>query len=181
MDRLLHRAHVGMGHPSPDRFVRILRYAKAKPEVIEAAKQLKCSVRQRHAQVRPARSAPPKELSFNECVGVDVVYLPTLGNRSKPALNVIDWSSKFQLMIPLPNKKPGQVREAYRHWLRLFGPPKRMALDLGREFRGTFAEQVEQGTYIDPAAVEPSPKGYNRTPWKDLQVHPPENKGHLQL
>ena len=156
MDRLLHRAHVGMGHPSPDRFVRILRYAKAKPEVIEAAKRLKCSVCQRHAQVRPARrSAPPKELSFNECVGVDVVFLPTLGNRSRPALNVIDWSSKFQLMIPLPNKKPGQVREAYRHWLRLFGPPKRMALDLGREFRGTFAEQVEQdGTYIDPAAVE---------------------------
>ena len=37
----------------------------------------------------------------------------------------------------------------------MFGPPKRMALDLGREFRRTFAEQVEQdGTYIDPAAVE---------------------------
>ena len=36
-----------MGHPSPDRFARIRRYdAKAKPEVIEAAKQLKCSVLQ---------------------------------------------------------------------------------------------------------------------------------------
>ena len=76
MDRLLHRAHVGMGHPSPDRFVHVLRYAKAKPEVIEAAKQLKCSVCQQHAQVRPARrSAPPKELSFNECIGVDVVLV----------------------------------------------------------------------------------------------------------
>ena len=168
-----------MGHPSPDRFVRILRYAKAKPEVIEAAKQLKPSVCQRHAQVRPARrSAPPKELSFNECVGVDVVYLPTLGNRSKPALNVIDWSSKFQLMIPLPNKKPGQVREAYRHWLRLFGPPKRMALDLGREFRGTFAEWH---LHRSSCSRGPSPKGYHRTPRKDIQVHPPENKGHLQL
>ena len=41
----------------------------------------------------------------------------------------------------MDNKKPGHVREAYRHWLRLFGPPKRMALDLGREFRGAFAEQ----------------------------------------
>ena len=156
MERLLHRAHVGLGHPTSDRFVRILRYAKAKPEVIEAAKHLRCSVCQRHSQVKPARrSAPPKELAFNECVGVDVIFLPTLGSRSRPALNVIDWSSKFQLMIPMDNKKPGHVREAYRHWLRLFGPPKRMALDLGREFRGTFAEQAEQdGTFVDPSAVE---------------------------
>ena len=156
MERLLHRAHVGLGHPTSDRFVRILRYAKAKPEVIEAAKHLRCSVCQRHSQVKPARrSAPPKELAFNECIGVDVIFLPTLGSRSRPALNVIDWSSKFQLMIPMDNKKPSHVREAYRHWLRLFGPPKRMALDLGREFRGTFAEQAEQdGTFVDPSAVE---------------------------
>ncbi|CAK8994697.1 unnamed protein product, partial [Durusdinium trenchii] len=113
LERLLHRAHVGLGHPTPDRFVRILRYAKAKPEVIEAAKHL------------------------------------------RRTLNIIDWSSKFQLMIPMDNKKPGHVREAYRHWLRLFGPPKRMALDLGREFRGAFAEQAEQdGTFVDPSAVE---------------------------
>ncbi|CAK9002681.1 unnamed protein product [Durusdinium trenchii] len=108
MERLLQRAHVGLGHPTSDRFVRILRYAKAKPEVIEAAKHLRCSVCQRHSQVKPARrSAPPKELAFNECVGVDVIFLPTLGSRSRPALNVIDWSRKFQLMIPMDNKKPG--------------------------------------------------------------------------
>ena len=60
MERLLHRAHVGLGHPTTDRFVRILRYAK---EIIEAAKHLKCSVCARHAQIKPARrSAPPKEL-----------------------------------------------------------------------------------------------------------------------
>ena len=54
------------------------------------------------------------------------------------------------------NKKPGHVREAYRHWLRLVGPPKRMALDLGREFRGAFAEQAaeQDGTFVDPAAIE---------------------------
>ena len=98
---------------------------------------------------------PPKELAFNECIGVDVIFLPTLGSRSRPALNIIDWSSKFQLMIPMDNKKPGHVREAHRHWLRLFGPPKRMALDLGREFRGAFSEQAEQdGTFVDPSAVE---------------------------
>eukprot|EP00435_Cladocopium_sp_Y103_P040911 s2194_g11.t1 len=156
LSRLLQRAHEGLGHPSNERFLRILRYAKAKPEVIEAAKKMKCSVCERHKQVRPARrGAPPKELHFNECVGVDVVYLPTLGGKTRPSLNIIDWSSKFQLVIPLLGKKPEHVREGYRHWLRIFGAPKRVAIDLGKEFRAEFAVQAEaDGSYIDPAAVE---------------------------
>eukprot|EP00435_Cladocopium_sp_Y103_P029748 s1932_g7.t1 len=156
LNRLLQRAHEGLGHPSLERFLRILRYAKAKPEVLEQARKMKCSVCERHRQVRPARrAAPPRELSFNECVGVDVIYLPTLGGKTRPALNIIDWSSKFQLMIPLLGKKPQHVREGYRHWLRIFGAPKRVAIDLGKEFKAAFAIQAEaDGSYIDPSAVE---------------------------
>ena len=156
LERLLQRAHEGLGHPSPERFLRILRYANAKPEIIEQAKKMKCSVCERHKQVRPVRrSAPPRELSFNECVGVDVVYLPTFDKKTRPALNILDWGTKFQLLIPLPGKKPQYVREGYRHWLRIFGPPKRLAIDLGKEFRGEFATQAEaDGSYVDPSAVE---------------------------
>ena len=154
--QLLQRAHEGLGHPSPDRFLRILRYAKAKPEILQAAKDLRCSVCLRHSQVRPTRrSAPTRELSFNECVGVDVVYLPTLRGKTRPSLNITDWGTKFQLVIPMESKKPAQVREAYRHWLRIFGPPKKLAIDLGKEFKGEFAYKAEQdGSYVDPAAVE---------------------------
>ena len=159
LGRLLQRAHEGLGHPNNpnnDRFVRILRYANAKPNVIEEAKKLRCSVCQRHQQVRPARrAAPPKELDFNDCVGVDVVYLPLPNGKTRPSLNIIDWSSKFQLVIPTDTKRPGQLREAYRHWLRLFGPPKGLAIDMGKEFKGVFAQAAESdGTYVDPAAVE---------------------------
>ena len=120
LKRLLQRAHEGLGHPSVERFVRILRYANAKPNVIEEAKKLKCSVCQRHQQVRPTRrSAPLKELEFNDCVGADVIYLPLPNGKTRPSLNLIDWSSKFQLMIPTSSKKPESLREAYRHWLRL--------------------------------------------------------------
>jgi hypothetical protein len=147
LGRLLQRAHEGLGHPNNpnnDRFVRILRYANAKPNVIEEAKKLRCSVCQRHQQVRPARrAAPPKELDFNDCVGVDVVYLPLPNGKTRPSLNIIDWSSKFQLVIPTDTKRPGQLREAYRHWLRLFGPPKGLAIDMGKEFKGVFAQAAE--------------------------------------
>ena len=131
-------------------------YSKAKPEVIEEARKLSCSVCRRHQQVRPARrSAPIRELQFNDCVGTDIVYLPLPNQKTRPTLNVIDWATKFQLMIPLKSKKPAMVREAYRHWLRLFGPPKKIATDMGREFKTDFLNQAaEDGSYVDPAAVE---------------------------
>ena len=50
LSRLLQRAHEGLGHPSKERFLRILRYAKAKPEIMEAARNMKCSVCERHRQ-----------------------------------------------------------------------------------------------------------------------------------
>ena len=106
--------------------------------------------------MRPARkSAPIRELDFNECVGVDVIFLPLPDGTTRPSLNIIDWGTKFQLMIPMDTKKPAATREAYRHWLRLFGAPKKMAIDLGREFKGHFARCAEtDGTFVDPAAVE---------------------------
>ena len=114
LKRLLQRAHEGLGHPSTEKFIRILRYSKAKPEVIAEARNLSCSVCRRHQQVKPARSsAPLRELEFNDCVGTDVIYLPLPDKRTRPALNVIDWATKFQLMIPLKSKKPAAIREAY--------------------------------------------------------------------
>ena len=162
--RLVRRAHEGLGHPDRDRFLRILKYSKAKPDVLAEARRFTCSVCERHQQVRPTRrSAPPRELAFNDCVGVDVIYLPLPGgqHKTRPALNIIDWSSKFQLMIPLTAKKPIVVREAYRQWIRIFGPPKRIALDMGREFRQAFATSAEEdGSFVDPAAVEaPNQRG----------------------
>ena len=118
LSRLVRRAHEGLGHPDRDRFIRILKYSKAKPEVLAEARCFTstCGVCERHRKVRPSRrSAPPRELEFNDCVGVDVIDLPLPGgnHKARPTLNIIDWSSKFQLMVPLTAKNPHVVREAY--------------------------------------------------------------------
>lgn len=91
LGKLFQRAYEGLGHPNNDRFVRILKYVNAKPNMIEDAKKFQCSLCQRYQQVRPARQAvPPKELDFNNCVGVDVVYLPLPNGKMKSNLNIID-------------------------------------------------------------------------------------------
>ena len=59
------------------------------------------------------------------------------------------------MVLPLVRKTPEVVREAYRHWLRLFGPPSTLAVDLGREFEGSFSLRAEtDGTFLDPSSVE---------------------------
>ena len=154
--RLIQRAHEGLGHPHQERFLRILRYSKANEEVMRAARNFRCTACARNATVRPARrAAPPREININEVVGVDVVWLPTHNGQTRPALNCIDWATHFQMMIPMTDKKPESLRSAYRHWLRFFGPPTTLALDLGREFEGVFAARAEtDGTFIDPSSIE---------------------------
>ena len=154
---LIRKAHEGLGHPSSERFLRILKYSNAKKEVLDAARTFRCTACERNKQVRPPRrAAPPREIDINEIVGVDVVWLPSFEeNKTVPSLNIIDWNTHFQMMVPMKNKSPESVREAYRHWLRFFGPPKNLALDLGREFEGSFALRAEtDGSFIDPSSVE---------------------------
>lgn len=67
LKQLVRRAHEGLGHPNVDRFVRILKSAKATGEVLDIARNLKCSVCDRFAQTRPQRrAAPPREYGLNE-------------------------------------------------------------------------------------------------------------------
>lgn len=153
---LVRRAHEGLGHPHKERFLKILKFSKASEEVMQIARDFQCAACARNQTVKPARrAAPPREIEVNEIVGVDVVWLPRQDGRTQPALNIIDWHTHFQMMIPMENKKPESVREAYRHWVRFFGPPITIALDLGREFEGCFALRAEaDGSFVDPSSVE---------------------------
>ena len=153
---MIRRAHEGLGHPHKERFLKILKYSKANEEVMTAAREFQCAACARNQTVRPARrAAPPREIGINEVVGVDVVWLTRFDGKTQPALNIIDWHTHFQMMIPMENKKPESVREAYRHWIRFFGAPVTIALDLGREFEGCFALRAEaDGSFVDPSSVE---------------------------
>ena len=77
-------------------------------------------------------------LQVNETVGVDTVYLPHPDGRTRMALNIVDWASRFQMVIPLQRHTPGAARQAYLQWTKLFGPPEKLYTDLGKEFQGAF-------------------------------------------
>ena len=156
LKQLVRRAHEGLGHPGNDKLARILKDAGAHPDAVKIAKELECAVCQQHQKLfAPRAAAPPREWHFNQVVGIDTVWLPTVNNKTRMALNIVCWASRFQMVVPLHGHTPGEARRAYLRWVRLFGPPERLMTDLGREFQGAFEIGAEMdATYIEPSALE---------------------------
>ena len=163
LERMVRRAHEGLGHPENGRFVRILRHSHADPEAIEIAKNLRCCVCEAYKVPAPIRQgAPPREdLFINDLVGVDTVHLRNHKNQAVPALNMIDWHSHFQLVVPMAAETAAETRKAYRQWVRFFGPPRKLMIDLGGEFKAEFRKQAEEdGSELVPGPLEtPTQRG----------------------
>ena len=151
----IEKAHRGLGHPHKERFLRILRAGQASKLVLALAKTFECP--QCREEQRPKawrRAAPPRELSFNEVVGVDVITLKHYEKRIQ-CLNCICWGTRYQLIIPLKGKTAADLREGYRQWVKLFGAPKVIRPDLGREFLQEFAYRCgTDGSIVDPTSLE---------------------------
>jgi hypothetical protein len=158
LQHLVRRAHCGLGHIGNDKLARILQSAGVKKEAVEIAKKLTCDICLRHRKVAPARAAaPPKELHPNQIVGVDTVYLPGLtpGGKLRMALNILDWATRFQLIVPLDDHTPRSATRALYQWIRIFGPPERIYSDLGKEFNGCFQHMMDRESIVmDPGSLE---------------------------
>lgn len=157
LEALVRRAHEGLGHPGRERFLRILTNSKASRRVLEIAKSLHCSVCEKFKQPKPSRAgAPPKEIGLNEVVGVDTIQLRApFSKKTKYCLNIVDYSSHFQLVVPLADHTAHGARAGYRMWLKVFGPPRKLLCDLGKEFQKEFESMAEaDGSELLPSSLE---------------------------
>ncbi len=164
LEALVKRAHEGLGHPGKERFLRILTSSKASPKVLEIARNLRCSICEKFKLPKPSRAgAPPKEIGLNEIVGIDSIQLRTpFSKKTKYCLNIIDYHSHFQLIVPLRDHTALEARLGYRLWLKIFGPPRKLLCDLGKEFQKQFENAAEaDGTELIPSSLEtPEQRGF---------------------
>lgn len=164
LEALVRRAHEGLGHPGRDRFLRILTSSKASPKVLEIARKMRCSICEKFKNPKPSRAgAPPKEVGLNEIVGIDSIQLRTpFSKKTKYCLNIIDYHSHFQLVVPLRDHTAMEARLGYRLWLKIFGPPRKLLCDLGKEFQKQFENAAEaDGTELLPSSLEtPEQRGF---------------------
>ena len=129
----LRKLHNNLGHPPGNTLLRVLRNSGASAEALKRASEFQCPTRE--ASRRPADAVPAvpiRQEQFNDRVGIDVKYLDGWNpNQKVPCLNIIDYGSSFQQMLPLPAKETGEMlRRYYReYWLSWAGILQELVLD----------------------------------------------------
>ena len=143
--RELYRLHRNLGHPDQQAFVRALKHAGAREEVVEWAKRHfhcpLCEGRQRPTAPRPGHLA--RALEFNQVVGVDTFFLTHVGTQHS-FLNCVCWGTGLQVVEEIKETTAKAAFEAFgRCWLKPFGTPMVLVVDQGPEYMGKeFKEQL---------------------------------------
>eukprot|EP00435_Cladocopium_sp_Y103_P027783 s3983_g6.t2 len=137
--RELFKIHRNLGHPSLQVFIRALKHAGVKDEVLQWTKHhFKCPLCERKQQ--PSSHRPGKlqrAMNFNEVVGIDLIQInvPQIGDYWM--LNCLCWGTDMQIVEIAKDKQASTVLEAFcRAWIAHYGPPALVVADQGREFIG---------------------------------------------
>ena len=141
----LRRLHQNLGHPRREDLARHLRLAGAKSDVIQAAHSLKCATCQRHPNPgtrRPAKIV--KNLSFNEEVGVDTIFLYTPNGNKLIGLSILDHASGYHVVRLVEGRKSEELVKAFLDgWASWAGLPERVVADQERGLMKDFTEELE--------------------------------------
>ena len=157
--RQVQKMHRSLGHPQKPEFVRFMRAARVKGEVIRwAAHEFKCpacEARPKPKATRPA--AIPRTYQPNRVLGVDLIFLPEVGGKETfPALSILDWGSNYQVVERVENKHPDTVwNTMWSCWFRTFGWPDVIVCDAGKEFSRKFMQLATScGIVVQPIAAK---------------------------
>ena len=144
------RLHENTGHRSNRRLARALNIAGAPAEVVWAAKHHRCDVCQERKQPkarRPVSLPTPKECS--DQVHIDLVEMNDASQGKHMVVHMTDHATRFQLGEVLPDKSTKSVVSFIkRRWMPIFGPPKVLVADQGREFVSWEMEEFCASTSI---------------------------------
>ena len=130
------RLHENTGHHSNVRLARALAISGAPAEAIYAAKHHKCDVcqeRRRPKTRRPASLPAPKDAG--DQANIDLIDVYDSSGIKYTAVHIIDYATRFQMAELLPRKTAANVISFLKkRWLPVFGCPRTLVADQGREF-----------------------------------------------
>ena len=145
------RLHENTGHRSKRRLARALVLSGAPAEVVRAAKELRCSLcdeKSRPKSRRPSSLPSPKDVS--DQVHLDVFESTDINEQKFYIVHAIDWVSRFQMGEVLATKDSESICSWFKQrWLPIFGPPRVIVADQGKEFCSwVFQEMCDQHSIL---------------------------------
>ena len=161
------KLHKGLGRPQRGEFVRFMRAARIKGEIIRwAYKEFQCPSCE--AKPRPKANRPaaiPRTYQPCRALGVDLIFLPEVGGgRLFPALSMVDWGSNYQMVQRVADKQPKTIWNTL--WStrgRTFGLPEVLITDAGREFSSQLMQMASSHGVVTQTIAAKAPWQNGRT------------------
>lgn len=158
------KLHQQFSHPVADRLIKLVKNAGVEnADLIEAIKDVgsHCDTCKRYkkSNPRPVVSLPLAS-EFNDTIAMD---LKTYRNNEIYFMHVIDHATRFSAASVIRSKKKEViVGQFFKHWVAVFGSPRRILSDNGGEFANSeFIEMCENlnVNFLTTAAESPWSNG----------------------
>lgn len=158
------KLHQQFSHPRVDRLIKFAQKAGVEDEsLIEAFKEVDehCDTCKRYKRKNPRPVVSlPLSSDFNDTIAMD---LKIFKNNDIYLMHVIDHLTRFSAGSVIRSKKKEViVNELFKHWIGVFGCPRRILSDNGGEFANSeFIEMCESLNinFITTAAESPFSNG----------------------
>jgi len=143
--REVHRLHRNLGHPAKEVFLRALKHAGVRQEVMDWTRRFfrcpTCESQPRPTSARPGHLS--RALEFNMVVGVDLCFF-RFNDETITLLNCLCWGSNFQIVAICPGRTAEDVSVTFwNEWIKHYGAPQLIIADRGSEFLSeTFQEAI---------------------------------------
>ena len=157
MRSLVARMHNNMGHPETNTMVRTFIEAGASDEAITTARALRCGACLRTRQPHLARPARvPRVGTFNEVVGIDILFITNCRGKKFMYQSVLDMSGKMHIAVLVTSRESEHLLYWFRMaWMLWAGPPKAVYCDKDGGYGGVFHDTLLQmGIDLKPIPAE---------------------------
>ena len=140
------KLHKNLGHPSNDRLARALQVNGSRPEVIQAASEIRCNICAAHAPPKHARPASLKSMiDFNHKVYLDGIKWTNSQGKSFHFFHMLDAGTNYHVAIASPARTSQDLIQILnQHWLSWAGPPSELVVDSGTEMNSQEFSEFSQ-------------------------------------
>ena len=149
--------HRNLGHPSNERLAKALQSTGHRPEVVNAARELRCKV---CAQQSPPKHQRPGHLKammdFNHKVYMDGISWTNHAGKSFHFYHLLDAGTNFHMAIIAPSRLTADaINIISQHWISWAGAPSNLSVDAATEFNNEEFNGFTQRFNIQCSSISP--------------------------
>ena len=151
------KVHQNLGHPAAEKLCHVLSEQGASPELIQAAKELKCSTCLESQRPRLARPATVKDhLDFNDRIALDALTFTSHAGQQYTIYHVLDIGTCFHVAF-LAQRTSSQdiIAGLQQYWFAWAGSPGELIVDAASELSSNEFLSFLQGANVRSTQIAP--------------------------